>query len=355
LPTRSHKPSHSGFGALSSAALAACVLGGCSTPPGVIFDPANASLRWPPPPNPPHIAYVGQLATDQDLKPGRSATTRLGDALFGREPPRGMTTPLAVCTDGADRVFVADSGDAVVHVFDLRTRRYARWTPPSEIASLTQPVGVAYDPSIGLVVSDSGQGALFLFDADGRFRGTIGDNQLGRPVGVAIDAQRRRLFVADAGLHQVFVFAFDGEEITRIGGRGSGPGEFNFPTNVALDADGRLYVSDSLNFRVQVFGPDLHHQRVIGRKGDMPGYFAQPKGLAFDPDGHLYVVDAHFEAVQVFDPAGRLLMSFGGEGRGAGEFWLPAGMFIEPKGRIWIADSYNHRVQVFDYLSGEAE
>ena len=353
MPTRCHRRSRSAFGACSSAAL--CVLGGCSTPPGAIFDAADAALRWPPTPNPAHVAYIGQLATDRDLKPGRSGTARLGDALFGRDPAQSMTTPLAVCTDGDHRVFIADAGDPVVHVFDLRSRRYARWAPPPEIASLTQPVGVAYDPTLGLIVSDSAQGALFLFETDGRFRGTIGDNQLGRPVGVAIDAERQRLFVADAELHQVFALAFDGEEIARIGRRGSGPGEFNFPTNLALDADGRLYVSDSLNFRVQVFTPDMDFDRVIGRKGDRPGYFAQPKGLAIDPDGHLYVVDAHFEAVQVFDPGGRLLMTFGSEGRGPGEFWLPAGMFIEPKGRIWIADSYNHRVQVFDYLSGGAE
>ena len=40
-----------------------------------------------------------------------------------------MLTPYAVCTDGQDRLFVADTNAQTVHVFDLRTRRYEQWKP----------------------------------------------------------------------------------------------------------------------------------------------------------------------------------------------------------------------------------
>src|SRR5205807_7758485 len=100
------------------------------------------------------------------------------------------------------------------------------------------------------------------------------------------------------------------ELLARIGSRGTEPGQFNYPTNVALDSHGRIYVSDSLNFRIQQFGPDFAPIRQIGRKGDLPGYFGQPKGIAIDSQDHLYVLDAHFEAVQVFDAMGQLLMDF---------------------------------------------
>ena len=89
------------------------------------------------------------------------------------------------------------------------------------------------------------------------------------------------------------MFDSDGELLGGIGERGVGPGQFNFPTNVALDATGRLYVTDSLNFRVQVFDSRARAaSRQIGGQGDMPGYFSQPKGLAVDGEDHLYVVDA---------------------------------------------------------------
>lgn len=329
------------------------VLGACSSARGPVLDGARPDLRWPPPPDEARVAYLGQLATDADLKPARSFGQGLGEALFGKEPPRGMVSPLAVCTDGADRVFVADPGLKAVHVFDLATRRYARWTVPESEGAFEQPVALTYGAG-RLFVSDSAGGSIYLFDADGSYVGTIGDNRLDRPVGLAVDEARGRVYVVDTGAHEVVVFALDGEEIARAGGRGPDPGLFNYPTNVTLAPDGRVFVSDTLNFRVQVLGPDLEPERVIGRKGDLPGYFAQPKGVAFDPDGHLYVVDANFEAVQVFDAEGRLLMSFGREGRDPGEFWLPAGIWIDPKGRVWIADSYNRRVQVFEYLAEAA-
>lgn len=332
---------------------AAAALAGCGRPAGVVFEPANAALRWPPPPDAPHIAYVGSIASDADLKAGRGGGKALGDLLFGKEPSHSMLSPLGVCTDGADRLFVADSNAQVLHVFDLGTRKYQQWRPPEKHARFSQPVAVAYDPGGRVLVSDSVAGVVFVFDDKGAYRGTLGEGKLKRPCGLAVDAQGGRLFIADAGAHQVVVLTPDDTEVARIGERGSALGQFNYPTNVAIGKDGRLYVSDSLNFRVQVFGPDLAPIRQIGRKGDLPGYFSQPKGLALDPEGHLYVVDANFEAVQLFDQEGRLLMTFGHEGTGPGEFWLPSGISIDPHGRVWIADSYNRRIQVFDYLAEE--
>ncbi len=344
----------------AAAALLGATVAGCASKPGVLFDPANGAWRWPAPPDAARIRYIGQLASDHDLKPGRSMMQSVGETMFGKESPRTMVSPLAVCTDGADRVFVADSGAQAVHVFDLFSRRYQQWRPPEKIARFSQPIALAWDPrAVGpqgappggrLLVSDSVEGVLFVFGDGGGYLGTLGKGSLKRPCGLVVDAARGRVLVADAGAHQVVVLSLDGHEIGRVGGRGVGLGEFNFPTNVALDAAGRLYVSDSLNFRVQVFGPDLAPIRQIGSKGDLPGYFAQPKGLALDPEGHVYVVDSQFEAVQVFDPDGRLLMAFGREGHGPGEFWLPAGLCADPRGRIWVADSYNRRVQVFQFL-----
>jgi DNA-binding beta-propeller fold protein YncE len=333
-----------------AAAVAVGISTGCATPPGVVFDTSGNTRQWPPPPDSPRIRYVGSLSTDQDLRPGRSGFKNLGRAIFGKDPTLAMLSPLAVCTDDADRVFVADSNAQLVHVFDLRTREYARWAPAPEDRRLTQPVAVAYDPAGRLLVSDSVGGCIVAFDMDAKVQQRIGEGILQRPCGLVVDRAGGRIIVADAAAHQIVMLSLSGDLLATLGQRGTAPGEFNYPTNVALDRAGRLYVSDSMNFRVQVFGPDLEPLRQIGRKGDMPGYFAQPKGVAIDPDGHLYVVDANFEAVQIFDDEGQLLMTFGSEGHGPGEFWLPAGIHADSSGRIWVADSYNSRVQVFEYL-----
>ncbi len=329
----------------------ACLAGGCAKPAGVVFPPLEQPVAWPGPPDPPRIAYVGQIQTNEDLKPARKFFEGLGQALFGKKPIQGLLSPYAVCTDEKDRLFVADNNGQIVHVFNLGDRVYQQWAPPPEAPRYTQPVGLAYDIRGGrLLVADSMSAAIFAFNDQGTYIGQLGVGELQRPCGIAIDRRNGRIFVADVMAHQIVVLSPDGQMIQRLGQRGADLGEFNFPTNVAVDSQGRLYVSDSLNFRIQQFSPELKPIRQIGRLGNTPGCFSQPKGIAVDRDDHVYVVDARFENVQIFDSEGRLLLDFGEEGQGPGQFWLPAGIYIDANNRIWVADSYNRRVEAFDYL-----
>lgn len=347
--TRGGSPTRSGRSLILGGLAVVLLLGGCARPRGVVFEPLESPVFWPQPPEPARIHYVGQLVTSLDLKPAVPFGQALGQALFGKDDSHSMLTPFALCTDLKDRLFVCDSNAQLVHVFNLDSRKYEQWKPTAEGVAFSQPVGVAFDSLGRLLVADSLAGTIFVFDGKGSFLGDIGGEHLYRPCGLAVDRSTNRIFVADSGAHQVVVLAIDGELIERIGGRGTEPGQFNYPTGVAVDGAGNLYVSDSLNFRVQVFDRDLQPLRTIGAKGDLPGYFSLPKGLALDSEDHLYVVDSHFESVQIFDHEGRVLLTFGEEGRGPGQFWLPAGICIDMDDRIWIADSYNRRVQVFDY------
>jgi DNA-binding beta-propeller fold protein YncE len=334
-----------------AAVLMTAFVGGCAKPAGVIFEPLASPVFWPQPPEPQRIRYVGQLTTSADLKPAVPFGKAISEFFFGKGESRSMLTPMACCTDGADRLFVADSNAQCVHVFDLDTREYHRWVPGNPEKRFSQPVGIAYHPAGKVFVADSVAGRVFAFDARGKYLGEIGEGVLVRPCGVAVDAKNDRLYVSDVGIHQVVIFSATTQQVVaRLGGRGMELGKFNFPTYVAVDSQGQLYVSDSLNFRIQQFSPDFMPIRAIGKKGDMPGYFSTPKGLALDSHDHLYVVDANFEAVQIFDSQGQLLLDFGQEGRGPGEFWLPNGIFIDPKDRIWVADTYNRRIEVFDYV-----
>lgn len=336
------------------ACILALLLGACARPPGVLFEPAASLITWPPPPDPARVRYLGQLRSADDLNAPRSGLQQVGRALFGAAEPQGvLISPLGVCTDGADRVFVADREAHAVHVYDLEKRRYQTWRPPDPAGAFFQPTALVFTAAGRLLVTDSAAGIIDVFTSDGKFLGTLGDNLLERPVGLDVDPTTGDIYVADSAAHQVVVLSQDDVVLRTIGRRGAGLGEFNFPTFVALDPQRRLYVSDSLNFRVQVFDPDGTPLRQIGAKGDMPGYFSQPKGLGVDAQDRLLVVDANFEAVQIFTDQGDLLMAFGQEGHAPGEFWLPVGLMIDHKQRIWVADSYNRRVQVFEIVQPE--
>jgi DNA-binding beta-propeller fold protein YncE len=48
-------------------------------------------------------------------------------------------------------------------------------------------------------------------------------------------------------------FSARGEYLLQFGKRGTGPGEFGLPHNLAVDAQGRVYVTDRDNRRIEIF------------------------------------------------------------------------------------------------------
>jgi DNA-binding beta-propeller fold protein YncE len=58
---------------------------------------------------------------------------------------------------------------------------------------------------------------------------------------------------ADVNNHRVQKFTGAGGFLEAWGQPGAGPGEFNGPSGLAVDAAGRVYVADRGNHRVQMF------------------------------------------------------------------------------------------------------
>ena len=84
---------------------------------------------------------------------------------------------------------------------------------------------------------------------------------------------------------------------------------FAMVTDVAFDAGGNVYVLDSQAFRVSVFDADGRFLRSIGRQGGGPGEFTYPSGIALLPDGNLVVNDGGRASLQIFDPRGAFVRS----------------------------------------------
>jgi DNA-binding beta-propeller fold protein YncE len=235
-------------------------------------------------------------------------------------------------------------GAHAVCFLDLSRKKWIRWESVGKTRFMS-PVAVARHGST-FFVADSALGKVMAFNEKGKLQFEI-TRELERPSGLALLGDR--LWVTDSQRHQVVLYDLGGKFISKFGRRGSGPGEFNFPTHVNVDAAGRIYVTDSLNNRIQVFDANGQFQRAFGSAGDGPGHFSRPKGVAVDRSGHVYVVDAVFDNVQVFDEQGRLLLNWGEAGPAPGEFWLPNAIVISRNNEIYVADSYNHRIQVFRY------
>ncbi len=320
---------------------------GCQSPRTDPFAPFEGVQRvWPAPPEKARIAYVGSITGQADLE---KSSSWLRDLIFGKRELGVLVTPYAVTVNDDGTLFVADTGAALVHCFDLRHRTYRQFKTLVGGATLKKPIGLA---AVGhwLYVVDSSLHQVCVFDQQGTPLFVFGAQRFVRPTGIACDPQRKQLYVTDTARHVVEVFDLQGHWTRTLGGRGAQAGTFNYPTQLWVDHQGRLYVSDTLNYRIQVFDPDGNEVNLFGVQGNRPGNFAHPCGVATDREGHIYVTDRQFENVQIFDSDGQVLLAFGHEGQQPGEFWLPAGLFIDDKNRIFVADTFNKRIQIFKLL-----
>jgi len=304
---------------------------------------ADRNLVWPAPPDRARIRFVQSL--DPSAVQSRpSWLSRIWRAVVGRSDPPRMTRPYGIAVAPGGTVYVADTGASVIHVFDLQKPGHSMIR--LETGSL---VGVAFADG-RLYVTDSTSGRLMCLDQKGRTVWSLGRaDGLERPTGLAMGGGR--LYVVDTLANRVVMVSPEGRLLGAFGTRGSGAGEFNFPTNIARGPDGRLYVTDTLNFRVQIFDADGRFLKSFGRLGDGFGDFDKPKGIAVDSAGHIYVVEGLNDVVQVFDGDGRLLLVFGGSGSEDGQLWLPSGITVA-NDVIYVADSANERLEVFQYLKG---
>ena len=151
------------------------------------------------------------------------------------------------------------------------------------------------------------------------------------------------------GEHQLTI---TGRLVRTIGRRGEEPGQFNFPTFLALARD-RLVVSDTMNARVQLIPLNNDSPpQIVGERGTYLGNLVRPKGVAVDSENNLYVIESYHDHLLIFDERARFLLPIGGGGKAAGNFYLPGGVWVDQGNRVFVADTFNGRISVFQFLGG---
>lgn len=318
---------------------------GCAPLPQSGLDESSDKYVWPQPPATPRIKWIGAWSNRKDF----GGASEIMNFLIGEEQVEQLRRPNGVVADLEGNVYVADSELRNIFVFDQENKKL-RFLG---LGSLAGPVCLAIDNKRGIVfVSDSRlkkvvginkntDSVILTLGAPGEFLG---------PTGLAYDANKDRLYVADTQAHVIKVYDKDGNFLSSIGRRGSQDGEFNFPSYLVVDKQSRLYVVDAFNFRIQIFDAEGNFVRKFGKLGDSSGYFSRPHGIGIDSDGDIYVADAAFNNFQIFNEEGKLLLWVGRTGRKPGQFFLPSGLYIDNQDRIYVSDTFNRRLQVFQYL-----
>jgi sugar lactone lactonase YvrE len=165
----------------------------------------------------------------------------------------GVWSPLAVMFDDCGNLFLSDvsGSDHRILMFDRSGRMRLEISGEGRDA-LAFPNGVAVDGEGRIYVADSNNYRLQVFESDGEFVGEVPGQTFPRGIGI----RGRYLYVVDTFGHNVNTY--DLEQGLRpafaFGVQGVGDGQFNFPNGLALDSAGRVYVTDRENNRLQVWG-----------------------------------------------------------------------------------------------------
>jgi uncharacterized protein (TIGR03663 family) len=286
--------------------------------------------------------------------------------------PGQFNFPRAVAVDQAGRIYVADTGNHRVQIFNPDGSFLRQWGSLCKMdtgegclgdgrGQFNEPWGIAADKDGNVYVSDTWNHRIQKFDAQGnfvtmwgRFESTGGE--LGTPGvfygprSLAI-GQDGNLYVMDTGNKRIQVFTPDGKFVAQYGGGGLLEGRFDEPVGLGQDAAGNWYVADTWNRRVQKF--DSHF--VYLAQWPIDGWPSQSvvnkPGLAVDPARQIvYVVDPENYRVLAFNTEGNFLATFGLYGNDAQSFTLPTGIAVGPDGRVYVADGDAHRIMIFPPL-----
>lgn len=279
------------------------------------FDPFAPRVRPALAPAPTPLGWAAQLewVAGEGIgghRDGLPATARFAD-------PYGI----AVAGDGT--LYVADGGD------NNRIRRIGRDGQVATLAGSTEGFR-------------DGAGTAAAFHT---------------PSGLALD-RAGNLYVADTGNHAIRRITPQGIVSTLAGtgvaGHRDGPAsqaQFNGPTGVAVDAQGRVYVADTYNDRIRLISPDGHVTTLAG--GDYPGFvdgagsaarFDTPTALAVDRHGIVWVADLRNNAIRHVNANGQV---------GTARTWWPDGstgigrplaLAVTRDGVIYVAEMAGGRI-----------
>ncbi len=286
---------------------------------------------------------------------GRSMPAELLDEVvtlvYGRE--KALLAPRYVTADSKGRAIVSDPAAHAIHVLDAG--HAFRILAGKELR--LQSVGaIAVDELDNIYAVDPEAGVVVMFDSYGRFVREIGrfgedEGAFHEPTAIAIDRERKRLYVVDASREMVLVIDEAGRMIQRAGGRRAESGvTFSHPSGI-LVKHGKIVVLESDGTRVEVFDTGWKLLRSFSTK--ISAENSADIGMGMDSEGNVFLSDVRRASVWAYDTAGNVRGEFGAAGSRRGEFRGPAALWIDEKDRLYVCEKENRRVQVFQ-ISGNA-
>lgn len=284
------------------------------------------------------------------------------------------------------------------------------------IYNLKTPHGVGTDSSGNVFVSDTGNHRVLMFDNDGKYIKEIGskkkkDERFYSPYGAYVDSKTQDVYICDWSAKGVVITdkkgkrkaIFPDNPLDKVyGKRGFTPyqmavyknefyvtsndgvyifdkkgklkrnwsdsfdkkGDFNFPNGIAVDQKtGDVFVADVLNRRVVALNNKgkilwtigrgdklVPAKKGTGKVGKLVSFFQLPRSIAIHPkSGNLYVTDTFADQIVVLSPKGELLSMIGKRGVEDGSFNFIEGITFRDDGVAYVVDRGSDRVQAIKF------
>jgi DNA-binding beta-propeller fold protein YncE len=239
------------------------------------------------------------------------------------------------------QIFVGNRDKQAVEVYELDPKRgkarMLRTLGPAakgkKAGFFKNPTDIAIDPALGQVfVLDTGDQLVKVFDVAGNFITSFTPAVTGQPVtfvaAIAVDVARKEVLVSDQGIPygtfggpavaaRILIFNYTGVYLRQINGSGYVPSSgdidetrFTRPQGLVADQAGHIFMVDAVLGELFVFDQnnivDQDNVAVVKRLGG-GGQLKGPTDVALDlPSGDVFVVNSKFRRLEVFPEAGRL-------------------------------------------------
>ena len=205
---------------------------------------------------------------------------------------------------------------------------------------------VACDSQDRVFVYSRSEHPLVLFDRDGNFLDSWGEDILKDAHGLYIDADDN-LYCTERDTHCMRKFNRNGELVMTIGTpdqQGAEDGDpFRQPTDLGIASTGELFISDGYgNARVHKYTADGKLIKSWGTWGTGPGEFGLSHCARVDRYDRVWVCDRENNRIERFDLDGKFLDEWTG-------LYHPDAIFFDPEKDVVYMAELDQQVSIFDF------
>ncbi len=299
--------------------------------------------------------------SDKTIKKFASDGTYIGVIVGSSNLSSGNGESVAVNSNGD--IYVSQNN--VIKKFNSSGAYVNEWgSTGTGNSQFSYATGIAIDSNDNVYVSDGGYGSsssnkIRVFDSSGNYirqfgsYGT-GDGQFNDMTGLAIDSNNN-VFAVDSWNKRVQKFDSSGNYVSQFGSHGTGDGQFRNVYFIAIDSTDNVYVTDTTNTNIQKFSNTGTYLAKWGSAGTGNGQFtgtgtqSPSMRIVVDSTGKSYVTDynsTYGNRVNIFDSSGAYQSQLGT--KAPGQFVRPRGVVTDASGNLYVVDSSNYRIQKFD-------